>query len=56
MISSEEELKGSLEALNEKWDNLIKRVEEVKDLTNRISIQCKEIIHIIDEHEKDKNE
>ena len=56
MILSEEEVKGSLEALNEKWDKLIKRVEEVKDLTDRISTQCKEIVLIIDEHEKDKNE
>ena len=56
MILSEEDLKGSLEALNEKWDALIKRVEECANITNKISIQCKEIIHIIDEHEKDKNE
>ena len=56
MNLSPEELKGSLEALNEKWDNLILKVEEVKRITDAISFTCKEIIHIIDEHEKDKNE
>ena len=49
MNLSPEELKGSLEALNEKWDNLILKVEEVKRITDAISFTCKEIIRIIDE-------
>ena len=56
MMETEEELKGSLESLNHKWDALILRVEEVKAITEKISSTCKEIIRLIDEHEKDKNE
>lgn len=42
--------------MNEKWDRLIQQVEEVKKVTEAISSTCKEIIHLIDEHEKNKNE
>ena len=30
--------------------------EDAKDLTNKISVKCKKLLLIIDEHEKDKNE
>jgi hypothetical protein len=53
---SPEDLKGSLEGMNEKWDKLIQQVEEVTKVTEAISLKCKEIIHLIDEHEKNKNE
>jgi len=53
---SPQELKGSLEGMNEKWDKIIQQVEEIHKITDAISIKCKEIIHIIDEHEKNKNE
>jgi len=53
---SPQELKGSLEGLNEKWDKVIQQIEEVQKITDAIHIKCKEIIHLIDEHEKDKNE
>jgi len=42
--------------MNEKWDKIIQQVEEIHKITDAISIKCKEIIHIIDEHEKNKNE
>jgi len=42
--------------MNEKWDKIIQQVEEIHKITDAIHIKCKEIIHIIDEHEKNKNE
>jgi uncharacterized coiled-coil DUF342 family protein len=63
---SPQELKGSLEGMNEKWDKVIQQIEEVKKIRDAIFIKCKEIIRIIDEtksysliideHEKNKNE
>jgi uncharacterized coiled-coil DUF342 family protein len=63
---SPQELKGSLEDMNEKWDKVIQQIEEVKKIRDAIFIKCKEIIRIIDEtksyfliideHEKNKNE
>lgn len=42
--------------MNEKWDKVIQQIEEVQKITDAIHYKCKEIIHIIDEHEKNKNE
>jgi hypothetical protein len=42
--------------MNEKWDRLIQQIEDCSKLTEAISLKCKKILLIIDEHEKNKNE